>query len=130
VPVKYNSAEYVHRFSTEALIPSAHVPGVAATVTRVIAEHMSPGQVAETLTELPGHLRETIRDGAPVAETGEQARPYGPTPTLDDRVSTLTEAVLALARGLEGEHATGRRSDPAQVARAARLAEEILVAGG
>jgi hypothetical protein len=64
-----------------------------------------------------------------VAETGERARPFGPTPNLDDRLSTLTEAVLALARGLEGDRPTGQRSDPAKVARAARLAEEILVTG-
>jgi uncharacterized protein (DUF2267 family) len=130
VPVKFGPAEYVHRFSTEAFVPASEVPSIAAAVTAVINEHMSPGQVAEALAELPNNLRATVRDGAPVADAHERVRPHGPGGgDLDQRLSTLTEAVLTLARGLEGPRAAGQRTDLAQVSRAARLAEEILVAG-
>ena len=92
---------------------------------------MSPGQVDEALAELPIQLRETIRDGAPVAEVGERARSMGPSPSLEERLTSLTEAVRTLARGLDSERSVGQRTaDSAQVARAARLAEELLVATG
>jgi uncharacterized protein (DUF2267 family) len=129
VPIKYSPAEYVHRFSTEAFIPASEVPNIAASVTQAIAEHMSPGQVAETLTELPSGLRATIRDGAPVTDGGGRTRSRAAAPSLDEKLATLTEAVLSLARGLESEPPASQRTDPAYVSRAARLAEEILVAG-
>jgi uncharacterized protein (DUF2267 family) len=125
VPVKYHAAEYVHRFAREAMVPPAEVPGISATITYVIDGHMSPGQVDEALAELPASLRATIRGGAAVAEPGVRAA--APATTLDERLETLTEAVRALARGLES-NTTGGPVDPAQVARAARLAEEMLVA--
>jgi uncharacterized protein (DUF2267 family) len=130
VPEKYNAAEYVQRFSAEALIPPSDVPSTAATITQVITEHMSAGQVAEALAELPSSLRATIRDGAAPAEPGERPRERGDGTTLDEQLATLTEAVRTLARGLEGERTHGQQADPAQVARAARLAEELLVASG
>ena len=121
VPVKYNTAEYVYRFSAEAFVPSSEVPGIAAAVTRVFADRMSPGQLAETLAELPGNLRATLRDGAPVAETGERAHPDRTAPpTVHDRLDAITEAVLAIARSLEG---------PGQRSGAGRAVEEILIAG-
>jgi uncharacterized protein (DUF2267 family) len=128
VPMKYNAAQYVQRFATEALVPPDEVPGIAAAITDVITRHMSPGQVSEVLAALPGDLRATIRDGAD--PRGELVRSSGPNPTLDERVSALSDAVRTLARGLEDEHVSGQRIDPAQAARAARLAEEILEAAG
>ena len=131
VPVKFNSAEYVYRFSTEAMVPASEVPGIAAAVTQVISGHMSPGQVDEALAELPIQLRETIRDGAAVSAVGERARSMGPAPSMEERLASLTEAVRALARGLDSDRSVGQRTaDTAQVARAARLAEELLVANG
>jgi uncharacterized protein (DUF2267 family) len=132
-PMKYDAREYVQRFSTEAMVPASEVPGIAAAVTHVISEHMSPGQVAEALAELPAGLRATIRDGAAVAEPAEPAgrhRPGGARSSLDERIDALTEAVRALARGLEGHRAAGQGVDTAEVARAARLADEILVSTG
>jgi uncharacterized protein (DUF2267 family) len=132
VPQKFDALEYVQRFSAEAVVPASEVPGIAAAVTHVISEHMSSGQVDEALAELPGTLRATIRDGAAVAapaETGRH-RPEGAGTSIDDRISALTEAVRTLARGLEGQHPAGQGVDPAQVARAARLADEILVSSG
>ena len=129
VPVRYHAAEYVQRFAAEAMVPPSEVPALAAAVTHVITEHMSPGQVAEALAELPADLRATVQDGAPVREPVEGGRPTAP-PSLDDRLSALTDAVRALVRGLEGHPALGRGVDTEQVARAARLADEILVASG
>jgi hypothetical protein len=108
------------------MVPPVEVPGISATITYVIAEHMSPGQVDEMLAELPANLRSTIWGGAAAPE---RPAAQGPDTTLDERLQTLTEAVRTLARGLEG-NATGGAVDPAQVARSARLAEEILVAAG
>jgi uncharacterized protein (DUF2267 family) len=133
VPQKYDAFEYVQRFSAEAVVPASEVPGIAATVTHVISEHMSSGQVDEALAELPANLRATIRDGAAVAtptEPGARHRPESTGTSIDDRISALTEAVRTLARGLEGQHPAGQGVDPAQVARAARIADEILVASG
>jgi uncharacterized protein (DUF2267 family) len=130
VPMKYNAAEYVSRFAAQAMVPPAEVPGIAATITYVIAEHMSPGQVDEAIAELPAGLRATIRGGAAAAETaGRPPASPGPDASLDDRIAMLTEAVRTLARGLEG-NATGGRTDPVQLARAARLAEDMLVTAG
>jgi uncharacterized protein (DUF2267 family) len=129
VPMKYNATDYVHRFATEALIPPDEVPTTASTVTRVISEHMSPGQVGEVLAELPGDLRATVRDGAPAGGRGSE-RAGDSAAATDDRINALSEAVRTLARGLEHERASGERIDAAQVARAARLAEEILYVSG
>lgn len=125
-PQKYNAFEYVQRFSTEAMVPAAAVPGIAAAITYVISEHMSPGQVTEALAELPTALRATIRDGAAVAEPAPRSEPAAPS-SIEDRIAALTEAVRTLARGLEGHRAAGERADSAQVAQAARLADEILI---
>jgi uncharacterized protein (DUF2267 family) len=128
VPVKYNAAQFVHGFSVNALVPPDDVPGIAATITDVITNRMSPGQVAEALAELPKELQATVRDG--VGARGELTRSATSSASLDDRVAVLSEAVRTLARGLEDEHASGQRIDPAQTARAARLAEEIIEAAG
>ncbi|MBX6751810.1 MAG: DUF2267 domain-containing protein [Micromonosporaceae bacterium] len=130
VPMRYNAAEYVQRFAAEAMVPPSEVPAIAATVTHVITDHMSPGQVAEALAELPAGLRATVQDGAPAGEPVEARRAAAVQPSIDDRLSALTEAVRTLARGLEGHPAVGRGVDTEQVARAARLADEILVASG
>jgi uncharacterized protein (DUF2267 family) len=129
VPEKFNAEQYVQRFASEAFISPADVPSTAAAITDVMTVHMSPGQVAEALAELPADLRATVREGAPVRRaTGEGAPSRVRHPTIDDQVAGLGEAVRILARGLEDEYVSGARIDQAQVARAARLAEEIFVA--
>jgi uncharacterized protein (DUF2267 family) len=129
VPMKFNASEYVSRFANEAMVPPVEVPGISATITYVIAEHMSPGQVDEALSELPAALRATIRGGAAAAESVSQPASPGANASIDERLAMLTEAVRTLARSLEG-NATGGRTDPAQIARAARLAEDMLVTAG
>ncbi len=92
---------------------------------------MSPGQVAETVAELPSDLRAILGDGITAAPTGAPTTPtrkQGEAP--EDRVVALTEAVRTLAHGLENGQLTGSGIDQAQVARATRLADEILIAVG
>jgi uncharacterized protein (DUF2267 family) len=125
-PQKFDALEYVQRFSAEAMVPAAAVPGIASAITYVISERMSPGQVAEALAELPAALVATIRDGAAVAAPAERPQPT-PSASIEDRIAALTEAVRTLARGLEGHRAAGEPVDSAQVAQAARLADEILI---
>lgn len=127
-PQKFNAPEYIQRFAAEAIVPPAEVPGIASTITHVISEHMSPGQVTEALAELPEGLRATVRDGVAAGEpaSGRHRTEGGPS-SIDDRISALIDAVRTLAHGLEGNRATGQAVDPAQVAHAARLADEILV---
>lgn len=120
-PVKYNAVEFVYRFSAESFVPSSEVPGIVATVTRVFGDRMSPGQLAETLAELPANLRAVVRDGAAVSETSERARSEREMPpTVHERLDSITQAVLAIARSLEG---TPQRSG------AGRTVEEILISG-
>jgi uncharacterized protein (DUF2267 family) len=125
-PVKYDAAGYVRRFAAVALVAPQDVPAIAAAITDVIAEHMSPGQVDTALAELPAELRATVRDGAaparPLTEGASSA-----AASLDERVTALAEAVRTLAHGLKDE-SIGDTVDQAKVARAARLAEEIVVA--
>ena len=90
----------------------------------------SPGQLEQTLTELPTGLRRMISEGIAVSAT---AAPVAATPepqnTLEDRVVALTEAVRVLAHGL-GDGPMESSVDRAQVTRAARVADEILIAAG
>ncbi|MEV8512774.1 DUF2267 domain-containing protein [Dactylosporangium sp. NPDC051484] len=134
-PERYGAEEYVRRFSTQAAVRSTQVPAVAATVTEVIGQHMSPGQLAEATAELPTDLRDLVT-GATTAPTrpGAAAPTRGPAADrvalLEERVGDLTAAVRALARGLEDGRGDRGGIDQTQVTRAARLADEILVAGG
>jgi uncharacterized protein (DUF2267 family) len=131
VPVKYSAEQYAQRFASDSLVSVEDVPAAAAAVSDVMTERMSPGQVEEAFAELPVDLRATIRDGAPVRRKAMSGvSPRGGHATLDEQVAALGEAVRTLARGLEDEHVSGARVDQAEVRRAARLAEEILVAVG
>jgi uncharacterized protein (DUF2267 family) len=140
VPVKYGVDDYVRRFSAQANIRTAQVPTVAATITEVIADHMSPGQLTEAFAEFPTDLRSMLTSRrhprqAATAPTPAAPAPATPTSTdqdrmasLEDQIGSLTEAVRTLAHGLEDRQLAGSGIDQAQVTRAARLADEILIA--
>ncbi|WP_432827329.1 DUF2267 domain-containing protein [Dactylosporangium sp. CA-092794] len=134
VPVRYGVEQYLQRFAAQSGISPAQVPATAATITQVIGEHMSPGQLAESLSELPADLRAVVTDtGRAARETAAAERtPAGNErmARLEDQVGALTTAVRALAHGLEEERPTGGGAEPGQVSRAARLADEILIAAG
>lgn len=134
VPIKYGVAEYTQRFAAQAGVPASQVSRVAGTITAVIGDHMSPGQLSEAFAELPTDLRGTIRGEAPAPSMpsagGSREHPAEPADDrmsrLEDQVTGLTEAVRALAHGLEDGQLTG--VDEREVSRAARLADEILMA--
>jgi uncharacterized protein (DUF2267 family) len=139
VPIKYNVDQYVARFADQAGVPADQVPAAARTISAVIANHMSPGQLAEALAELPAALRHAITDAAaaqrPETTAGTGAMPAAPASpdqvaAIEGRVNALTEAVRTLAHGLEDGQLTGSGIDPTRVIRAARLADEILIAAG
>ena len=139
-PVKYHVDQYVERFAAQAGIPAVQVPTTAATITGVIADRMSPGQVSETLAELPTDLRATMTGtgtgsgSGPVRRAATSVTPPAPThdrmDRLEDQINSLTEAVRALARGVEGGQLAGSGVNVADIGRAARFADEILIAGG
>jgi hypothetical protein len=118
----------------QAGIPAVQVPAAAATITAVMADRMSRGQVSEALAELPVELRATITGDGTVQRSAETA---GATPDADDRIDrledqirTLTEAVRALARGLQGGQQAEFGRNDADISRAARFADEILITTG
>ena len=133
-PVKYNVEQYIQRFAAQASIPAVQVPTTAATITEVMADRMSPGQVSETLAELPTDLRATVTGTGSVRRAATPATPPPPAQDrldlLEDQISSLTEAVRALAHGLEGGQLAGSGVNPADIRRAARFADEILIAAG
>jgi uncharacterized protein (DUF2267 family) len=138
VPVKYGADEYVARFAREARIPAREVPAAATAVARALAGHMSPGQLAETLAQLPESLRTTmgragLRETAPAGSgpgSGSGGTGNGSTgerlAALEERIGSLTEALHALAQDLKGDPVSGV-SEGGRGSRGARLAEEILV---
>lgn len=136
VPIKYGVEEYLQRFAAEAGVTPPEVPTTAATVTEVISDRMSPGQLAEALAALPADLRSTITAGATrsraqaAAEPGHAGAGDDRIAALEERVGGLTEAVRTLAHGLEDRHFTESAVDRTSVSRAARLADEILIATG
>jgi uncharacterized protein (DUF2267 family) len=132
-PIKYHPEEYPQRFATEARIPPAEAGPAAAAITAAIAARMSPGQLDETLAQLPAHLQTLIRGGTPptpapaVSGPAPHATPETVLADLEARIDVLTEAVRTLATGFEEE--PGRRVNEQRRAHAARLAAEILMTG-
>ena len=132
-PIKYGSDEFSLRFAEEARIATKDVRGAISATTRALADHLSPGLMTETLAQLPAHVR-ALLTGPGTAPTAPATRPAEVQSTpperfahLEDQVSTLTEALQTLARGLENSRMRGLDTDSA--ARAARLADEIIMAG-
>ncbi|MEV5549718.1 DUF2267 domain-containing protein [Streptomyces sp. NPDC052309] len=57
VPVRYDRDGYVNRFVQEAKVSAEDAPGIAATVTTVVKEHVSPGTLESALEQLPHDIR-------------------------------------------------------------------------
>lgn len=136
-PIKYGADEFTLRFAQEARIATKDAHKLINAATRGLADHLSPGQLDETLAQLPAHMRALIT--GPVTAQARSA-PYttatGPTQGqppperlahLEDQVNTLTDAFRTLAHSLEDSQMHGL--EPDSVARAARLADEIIMAG-
>lgn len=136
VPIKFSQGEYVERFAAEARISAADVRSAAATVARALANRLSPGQLDEALAQIPEDLRLVVSGSRPAREPARADQPGAAVPestrarldALEQQVGNLVEAVRTLARGLEGSPLAGTDGDPS--IRAARLADEILMAAG
>lgn len=136
-PIKYGADDFSLRFAQEARIATRDARNIISATTRGLADHLSPGQLDETLAQLPADMRALLTE-----EVSAQARPApytaatGPTEPqtpperlayLEDQIGTLTEAFRTLAHSLENSQMRGL--EPDSVARAARLADEIIMAG-
>jgi uncharacterized protein (DUF2267 family) len=133
VPAKRGVDAYVEQFAVQAGIRRDQVPATAQTITDVFVARMSPGQVSLTLAELPTELRTTIAGPAAGVRAPDTPGSAGDAPEsrvarLEDQVVSLTEAIRTLAHGLEDGQLSGL--DEQHVARAARLADEMLIAAG
>ncbi|WP_220212063.1 DUF2267 domain-containing protein [Streptomyces sp. WELS2] len=53
VPIKYDIDGYVNRFVQEARVDADEVPKMAAAVTTVVRDHVSPGTLESALGQLP-----------------------------------------------------------------------------
>lgn len=129
-PMKYGPEEYVQRFASEARLPLADVPAAATRVSAVIRQHVSPGQLEEAITALPESLKRLITQSedlpADADTTAAVPRAEDRIGRLEDQVSSLIEALRILTRGLE--EVPGTEPDEHRVAKAARLAHELLLA--
>jgi uncharacterized protein (DUF2267 family) len=138
VPVKYGKDEYLYRFVQEARIPLEEVAAVAAAVTAVLRDHLSPGQLDGALAQLPSGLRSLIVGVGRDASAATQERQVLPASqarnghsvdqrldTLEAQVASVTEALRVLAHGLETT--PGAVPDEQRGPRAARQAYEILL---
>jgi len=126
-PVTHHLDQFVLRFATEAGIPPAQVPATTAAVTSAVAIHMSAGQLSEALAEFPTDLRAALTNGhtpAPRPRTRQDTEQR--LHRLEANVASLTQALRAVAHGLDNAQLTG--FDTTHAARAARLADEILLA--
>ncbi|GLY66968.1 DUF2267 domain-containing protein [Amycolatopsis taiwanensis] len=127
VPIRYDSNQFTSLFAREAGIGPADVPDTAAAVSGALRERFSPGQLDHVFAVLPAGLRGQLEGEVPVAAPAPRAPAEQLRLTaLEDTVQALTEAVSALARGLEeppGEEPGGGRA-----AKAAQEAHRILMA--
>jgi uncharacterized protein (DUF2267 family) len=130
VPIRYDVTGFTNLFATEAGISPADVSRTAAAVSAALSERFSPGQLDHILAVMPTGLRGELA-GEVVPEPPEPRRPTDEhlrLNALEESVLALTEAVSALARGLEElpvEEPSGSR-----VAKAAQEAHRILMAQG
>ncbi|WP_069174217.1 DUF2267 domain-containing protein [Streptomyces griseus] len=60
VPVRYDREGYVGRFVQQAKVDAGDVPRIAAAVTVVVRDHVSPGHLEAALEQLPHDIRDLL----------------------------------------------------------------------
>ncbi|MEU6510276.1 DUF2267 domain-containing protein [Streptomyces sp. NPDC046942] len=60
VPAKYDRRGYVDRFVQEAKVTAEDVPQIAAAVTAVVREHVSPGHLEAAMEQIPHDIRSLL----------------------------------------------------------------------
>lgn len=73
VPQKYDRAEYVTRFASEARVRESDVAKAVRIVSAVVGRHMSAGVIAEAFRLLPADLRELLEP--PVGRVAAAGQP-------------------------------------------------------
>ncbi|QBS45328.1 DUF2267 domain-containing protein [Nocardia sp. CS682] len=135
VPVRHGTAEFVTQFAREAGIERSEVGFITGSITAVLSELFSPGQLDRVFAVLPTHLYgilcgtspvtdRDVAEPAPVADAPDTDRFAG----LEYRIRALSDAVAVLARGLE--QLPVDESDSARTTSAAQQAHRILLAEG
>lgn len=136
LPVRHGLREFCSQFAREAGIEPADVPGVVAAVTYALDAKFSPGLLPRVFSGMPITLFRLLY-GATTDIAGELHVPAldgeeRPEPDrlmrLEQHVTTLTEAVMALSHGLEQLPTEADAST--RTAESARRAHDLLLASG
>ncbi len=136
LPVRHGLREFCAQFAREAEIDLAEVPGVVAAVTYALDAKFSPGLLPRVFAAMPITLfrllygaTSDIAGELVLPEPGVDERPEPDRLTrLEQHVTTLSEALMALSHGLEKlptDIDTATRT-----AEAARSAHDLLLASG
>lgn len=128
VPVPHDVDSFVRQFADEAGVGADEAGALTGAVTGALAGLFSPGQLDHVLAVLPADLRGLLVGddyAGPLPDTLPTAAAGSPDP-WEDRLTTLTEAVTVLARGLAGSPA----ADGADPVAAAQQAYRLLLAEG
>ncbi|WP_280300210.1 DUF2267 domain-containing protein [Nocardia neocaledoniensis] len=136
LPVRHGLREFYAQFAREAEIDPAEVPGVVAAVTYALDAKFSPGLLPRVFAAMPITLfrllygaTSDIAGELVLPELGVDERPEPDRLTrLEQHVTTLSEAVMALSHGLE--QLPTDIDTATRTAEAARRAHDLLLAGG
>ncbi|MGW4370585.1 DUF2267 domain-containing protein [Nocardia takedensis] len=133
-PMTHGRAAFIDHFARIADIDPDEVGPVAGTVTAVLSEMFSPGQMDRVFAVLPLRLhgllcgarveRRSVSEPRVIPVEAED----DPIPALQDRVRALGDAVAALAQGLEQLPTDAENTD--RTASAAQKAHRILLGEG
>lgn len=131
VPIRYDSNQFTSLFAREAGIGPADVPDAAGAVSTALRERFSPGQLDHVFAVLPAGLRGQLEGEVPAAPPAPRIpADHLRLAELEDTVQALTEAVSALARGLEQlpveEPGGGRAAKAAQDAHRILMAQTVV----
>ncbi|MBH0781062.1 DUF2267 domain-containing protein [Nocardia bovistercoris] len=134
VPVRHGLAGFVDQFARTAGIDPEEVGLVAGSITAVLSDLFSPGQMNRVFAVLPmrvyGVLCGARLDADEMSTAGvDGSDPGGDTlSALHERVRALGDAIAILAQGLEQLPTEG--VDNARAAAAAQQAHRILLGEG
>ncbi|MFI7115352.1 DUF2267 domain-containing protein [Amycolatopsis sp. NPDC049868] len=129
VPVRYGNAWFTDHFALEAGIAPADVPAAAGAVSAGLGALCSPGQLEHVLALMPADLRGELEGvAAAPADRPRVAKERARIDELEHRLQAITEAVSALAHGLERLPDSEPTTD--DTAKAAQEAHRILLEHG
>ncbi|MET7771804.1 DUF2267 domain-containing protein [Nocardia sp. NPDC005366] len=134
VPVRHGLAEFIDQFARTADIEPDEVGAVAGTITAVLSDLFSAGQMNRVFAVLPMRLYGVLCGARPEVSPVTDEEPAGtdsdadPVLALQDRVRALGDAVAALAHGLE--QLPTDTVDLNRTASAAQEAHRILLTEG